>query len=75
MAVKMLAGGHGRLLFSAGDRRKREEQKMEGRAVEDKKECVCPSRLSRVFFFFLIPLKKSEKLLCVKLACTSVDWK
>lgn len=30
MAVKTLAGGHGRLLFSAGDHRQGEEQKNKG---------------------------------------------
>lgn len=36
MAVKMLAGGHCRLLFSAGDHRKEEEQTIkEERGAED----------------------------------------
>lgn len=47
MAVKTLAGGHCRLLFSAGDHRKEEEQTLkEERGAEDKRNAVVRTKSS-----------------------------
>lgn len=52
MAVKTLAGGHCRLLFSAGDHRKQEEHTIkEERGAEDKKNTVVRTKSSHFLFY------------------------
>lgn len=52
MAVKTLAGGHGRLLFSAGDHRQEEEQTIkEEKAAENKRSAVVRVKSSLSYSF------------------------